>query len=89
MTKRAFRTLILHIDKIQMTDEFWEARAHIAVGSHGVGPNGRNLLSPDCVVASEVDAWADDLIRELEEVKREAHKMKWGNHPSFDRAKSS
>jgi hypothetical protein len=32
--------------------------------------------------------WADDMIHELEAIKREARKTKWGNQPRFGRNKS-
>jgi hypothetical protein len=89
MMKKRFRALVLHVDKHQVTNEFWEVRAYIALGFHMIGPNGQRHLSPECVGPSEVAAWADDMIHELEAIKREARKTKWGNHPRFDRKKSN
>jgi hypothetical protein len=89
MMKKRFRSIKLHVDQLQTTDQFWEARAHIAVGFHAIGPDGQRYLSPECAGPAEVTAWADDMIHELEAIKREARHMKWGNRPRFSRKKSN
>jgi hypothetical protein len=83
MKSKALRALFLHVDKIQHTPEFWQARAHIAFGLHWVRPSDDlRFLSADCAGPTEVCAAADDLIRELEAIKQEARAMAWNNRPS-------
>ena len=74
--------LKLRIQKIDLTDGtsgHWFARAHICVSGASTDPydDGRILLSPDCRTATEVEAYADDLIRDLEKIKREAKAADW------------
>ncbi len=89
MKAKSLRALVLHVDKVPMAAEFWEARAYVAVGFHMIRKDGLLVLSPDCVTPNEVAYWADDLIRELESIKKEAQSIKWGNHPKFSKKRSN
>ena len=72
------KKIVLLADKEPVVGDQWMVRAHIAVGWH---TQDRVLLSPDCVSPLEVDAWANDIIRQVQEVKRQARRIKWDNHP--------
>jgi hypothetical protein len=75
-------TLKLIVDKVPIIDgsEHWTLRTHIAVGSHTRDEEGdRILLSPDCVTTTELNWWADMLIKELQTIKRKAARLQWNN----------
>ena len=74
-------TLRLHVAKFDI-GKLWYTRAHIQASSFNRGPGGEIFLSPDCAGPTEVKAWADDLIKKLEAIKRKADKMQWDNRPS-------
>ena len=75
MTYTKMRMFRLDVEKRPITDTIWENRVYIAIGEV--------VLSADCVTASEVHQAADDLIAELEHIKREASRMQWTNDPRF------
>jgi hypothetical protein len=77
------KRLVLLVEKVQMVPGIWEARAHIGVGFHGKNRQGRTVLSAECVSPSEVRVWADDLIKQLHDVKRLATRIRWTNHPKM------
>jgi hypothetical protein len=53
-------------------------RAHIVVGTRSRETQSEDiLLSADCRTASEIDSYADQMIKELEAIKREARTMQW------------
>jgi len=63
----------------------WFARAHIAVASHSRDADRDTiLLSGECLTASEVNYWADKMIKELEGIKRDATRMNWRNRPTVN-----
>ncbi len=80
--EHSMKTLVLLVEKEPVTGDQWMGRAHIAVGLHVRDQQSRVLLSPDCVAAREVHAWADDLIKQLQGIKRQASRIQWDNHPS-------
>jgi hypothetical protein len=54
----------------------WQAHARIKVIPWA--REGEDiLLSPDCVCAAEIKAWADRSIAELEKLKRRADQIEW------------
>jgi hypothetical protein len=59
---------------------YWTALAHIAVASYSQ-EGGKIVLSAECRTSSEVAYWADLMIKELEDIKRPAVKMKWHHEP--------
>jgi hypothetical protein len=75
LKSKSLRALVLHVDKVPVVSEFWEARAYIAVGFHMARADGLRVLSPNCVTPTEVAAWADELIKELESIKKEARRQ--------------
>ena len=62
--------------KIPMTNELWEIRAFIVPNRYSSDEKGQIYLSPECVSASEINYWADALIKDLEKIKRQANKLK-------------
>jgi hypothetical protein len=77
------RRLVLLVEKVQMVSGIWEVKAHIGVGLHGKNRQGRTVLSAQCVSPIEIRVWADDLIKQLHDVKRLATRIRWTNHPKI------
>jgi len=77
------RKVVLLVEKVPVVLDQWQAQAHIALGYYTQDAKVRVLLSPDCRTAAEVHTWADDLIKELQEVKRRALNVEWDNHPAL------
>ena len=74
-------TLVLRADKVPIIDgsEHWTLRTHIAVGSYTRDDRDRIFLSPDCATTTELNYWADMLIKELQAIKRKAKRLQWNN----------
>lgn len=77
------KRLVLLVEKVQMVPGIWEVRAQIGVGSHGKNRQGRIILSGECVSPIEIRGQADDLIKQLQDVKRLAARIRWTNHPKI------
>jgi hypothetical protein len=72
----------LHKVKTEPVSGLFEVKAYFELINYVTDQNGRILLSSiDCISTAEVCARADALIRNLEDIKREAAKIKWLNHP--------
>lgn len=76
------KKLKLLTEKKYVVSGLWEVDASIIVDTHYTDKNGRILFSPSCKSAIELKGLADALIKELENIKRQADKLKWDNHPS-------
>ncbi len=75
-------TFKLRKDRVQVTrGGQWQVKSYIALNWHGRLKDGETILTPDCRTAKEVKYWADELIKELELIKRKADRIKWNNHP--------
>jgi hypothetical protein len=74
-------SLRLIVDKVPIIDgsEHWTLRTYIAVGSHTRDDDDGILLSPDCATTTELNWWADMLIKELQDIKRKANRLQWNN----------
>lgn len=58
----------------------WYARAHIVVALNCTENNDdTTLLSAECRTAREVEDYADLMIKELEQIKREAEQRDWSD----------
>ena len=77
------KKVVLLVNKVPVVQGQWQAEARIGLARYAQDAQGRILLSPDCRTATEVHAWADVLIKELEDVKRRASKLQWDNHPAL------
>jgi hypothetical protein len=73
---------VLLPEKEQVTSDQWIIRAYIAVGSHATDSRGRILLSPDCVTTTELNTWADMLIKDLQDIRKKAARLQWDNRSS-------
>lgn len=79
---KSFTKVAVSIKKNWVTESQWQACAYIKLARHREDSEGNVLLSDNCMSASEVTAAADALIKQLQDVKRLASKVKWSNHPS-------
>lgn len=48
--------------------------AHVCVKTYGAMEDGVPLITPDCVTFKELDISIDELIRELEEIRKKARR---------------
>ena len=73
-------TLKLWVEKggVGKNPKIWDKTAYIVVGRHLTHAN-QILLSTDCDNPEEVANYADDLIKQLENLKKRAKKMRWNN----------
>jgi len=72
--------LKLRVQQIDLTDGtsgHWFTRAHICASSPGTDSDGSVLLSADCRSANEIAEEADGMIKELENIKRQAKRVDW------------
>jgi hypothetical protein len=77
----AVNALKLRVQKVPVTPKSkqWQAVVHIVVASHATDNDGSILLSADCMTSSEVNYWADEMIKELDAIKKKAAKLAWDN----------
>jgi hypothetical protein len=73
--------IILKVDKVPVVTDQWQAHAYIILGEEW-REGDTVMFSPECRTAGEVIAHADDLIQQLEAIKKTARRMAWDNHPS-------
>lgn len=66
----------------RITGDYWETSAYITLDSYAKDRDGTVLLSPDCRSSREVHSWADGLIKQLQDLKRSATRIKWDGQAS-------
>ncbi|MGH7781927.1 MAG: hypothetical protein ACREQR_19080 [Candidatus Binataceae bacterium] len=79
--------LKLHKEKLSGFDGEWIRRVYIAAKFATEDRQGNICLSPSCLCTMEVSECADSLIHELEDLKKQATRIVWDNHPSRKKKK--